>query len=992
MASTSSPLEKPLKIILGNLVEEHPLFRLKYLGYDAYIHQAELFYKIATRIPIRALIADEVGLGKTIEALLLIEWGLRKKFFNKGRVLVLVPRSLIGQWEAEAKRFKLHPSIDIETLEEKYKNPAESMVFIFKIDTAKRDKYKEKILQFSWDLIVVDEVHKLGIDSQRMKLVKELVERNPGASILFLSATPHRGDDATYFEILSMLDPRIKTLQLRNYEELYKNLADALVFRRSKIQVNRVYEAVVDVSGIKEERVFVNAEATTRKVEIKQVEKEYLEKLDMLTKEIIYRSLDKRLKQSIGLLAMLIDKRGLSSPYAGLKTFENILRSLSEEVGESRAKVKYIEDLLEEYGDEEYISDREADTLVEDAVKQGEPRVRELLRDFSGEFEELSKLAKKVVEEDSKIQVLHDILLKHLENGDKVIVFTEFADTADYISSKLEKSLGYPLRKITGRDLTIRSEDTIEKVKEWLSEPSPRVLVSTDVASEGLNLQYANVVVNYELPWSLIKLEQRTGRVWRLGQSKDVEIYLMILEHSFEEKIFNALYRKLANSVKLGVVPSTLIALKTREGLELPFSGIIISRDLTPFKIWEIFKQKGEKGVSELVEENLAKLKKQAKKLEKTGLYTIESISPKKLIPLKEKMRTITGFETRREFEDFLYQVLSKLGFNYDEYWVKKALHESIRESEGFKNEIPLCIFCERYNDNTPLVVVKACINHSDHSLVCWIYMYEKGEIRRIRDLAPKLQSIGNCVEINKRVREKVLEKIDLDSVKTLARKYVMREVMSKIQESLKNYFEYVGKAKSAESNNLNVDAKPLLVIVNRSIYNEANKIIEEEIKKEIQDTIWLSEITHEKMEVEAKGRMVFEKLLGDRYVSLTYIGDIKAPFDYIAVDKATGKPVVIELKTLEKLEFIVLTENEYIFANRVSDPYEYWIYVVDFKGGDIKIRGYKNPFKSNKLRLYRTIIDTERREYYIYEETEQADFEAQAPRTIIENINRSNS
>jgi hypothetical protein len=269
--------------------------------------------------------------------------------------------------------------------------------------------------------------------------------------------------------------------------------------------------------------------------------------------------------------------------------------------------------------------------------------------------------------------------------------------------------------------------------------------------------------------------------------------------------------------------------------------------------------------------------------------------------------------------------------------------------------------------------------------------MYEKGEIRRIRDLAPKLQSIGNCVEIDRRVREKVLKNIDLGSVKTLAGNYVMREVMSKIHESLKNYFEYVGKAKSAESTDLYLDAKPLLVIVPRSIYNEANKVIEEEIKKEIQDTIWLSDITDEKLEVEAKGRMVFEKLIGDRYVSLTYIGDTKAPFDYIAADKETGKPVVIELKTLEKLEFIVVTENENTFASRVSNPYEYWIYVVDFKGEDIKIRGYKNPFKLNKLRLYRTIIDTERK-YYIYEETEQVDFQVQAPRTIIENINRTNS
>jgi|GEM_PF-6870717 len=97
MASVSKDLEKVFRIVLRELIEEHPLFRLKYFGYDGYIHQAELFYKLAIRQPVRVLVADEIGLGKTIEALTLIEWGLRKGVFPNGRVLILVPRSLIGQ-------------------------------------------------------------------------------------------------------------------------------------------------------------------------------------------------------------------------------------------------------------------------------------------------------------------------------------------------------------------------------------------------------------------------------------------------------------------------------------------------------------------------------------------------------------------------------------------------------------------------------------------------------------------------------------------------------------------------------------------------------------------------------------------------------------------------------------------------------------------------------------------------------------------------------
>jgi len=896
-------------------------------------------------------------------------------------VIILVPRSIIGQWEEEAKRFKLHPSIDIEAFEEKYRNPAESLVFIFKIDTAKKSNYRDKILKYTWDLVVVDEVHKLGLDSQRIKLVEELVKRNPEASILFLSATPHKGDDEHYFKILSMLDQRIARIRQRG--EPHSILLDALVFRRNKIQVNKVYEGKVEDNRVLEEKVFVDAEAVTQVVEIKSTEKDYIEKLDSLTREIIRQSHDKRLRRSVGLIAMLIDKRGLSSPYAGLITFRNILSSLSESAERPEYMKRYVEELLEDYRDEEYISKNEVDEVLIEAIKCSEIEIRELFRKFSKELEELGKLAEKVVSEDSKLFTLQKILREHLDRGEKVVVFTEFADTADYIFRAAGESvheLGYKVMRITGRDLV--SEHEIESVKRWLAEPEPRVLISTDVASEGLNLQYANVVINYELPWSLAKLEQRTGRVWRLGQSKDVRIYLVILKHSFEEKIFNALYRKLASSVRQGIIPSTLIALKTREGLELPYSGIIDSRNLTPFKIWEVFKNRGEKGIAELVEENLERLKKYIKKIKSTGLYNKElSLSPLVLQGIKGKLKRIVGFETRREFEEFLYDIISKLGYRYDEYWIKKLFHDSV--SEAIKSAMPVCIVCEGFNGREPLVAVKVCIEPTDSGEVCWFYTYDEGKLHPIKNFVSKIHSLDDCAELGVHIREEVLKRIDLGSINAVVRTYARREILSVIQASVKKYLECVVGRDDLKENSFHVDVKPLIVVVPSSVYLEVVKIIEEEIRRELHGVISLSDITEEKLEVEAKGRAILEKVLGDKY-ELIYVGDTKAPFDYIAKDKGIGGTMFIELKTLEKLRYVLLTENEKEFAERISSNHEYWLYVVDLSREEIEIRGYKNPLKSNKLRLFRTLEESGKI-YHVYEEVGQADYLKRVSKTLLE-------
>lgn len=975
MASVSKDLEKVFRIVLRELIEEHPLFRLKYFGYDGYIHQAELFYKLAIRQPVRVLVADEIGLGKTIEALTLIEWGLRKGVFPNGRVLILVPRSLIGQWGIEAMRMRLHPITNIEGFEDFMpQKPDSRTVFIFKIDTAKKEDYRERLLRYEWDAIVVDEVHKLGSDTQRLKLVRDFVERNPKASVIFLSATPHKGDDEHYIQLLGLLDSIKKGLSPGERDNLYRLVIDSLVFRRGKKQVNEVYER---------EPIFVDAELVTRAVKPTDIEEEYIKELDKLTRELILRCGDERLRQSIGLLAMVIDKRGLSSPHAGLQTFRKIVETLRQAdtfPSSLSEDMHHLKD-MEEYAEEEFLSGKELDTAVESALGEQVRKtdVRSVMIEFSDLFEKLIDLASRAKASDSKISELRKILEEHLGNGEKVIVFTEFADTADYVYEKLRefsKELAFDVKKITGRDLKSGSVSGIEEIKMWLSESGPRVLVSTDVASEGLNLQYANVLVNFELPWSLVKLEQRTGRVWRLGQRANVRIYLMVLNHSFEEKIFNALYRKLAESVEARIIPSTLIALRSRKGLDLPASGVIEFKGLSPYKLWQSYKTQGEEGVAELVEECLKNLKKFGEKLKKAKLYD-EQRYPQ---VVQKRLEEITGFASRSEFYDFLCRITRSLGKpRCDDYLIDTVFKEVLRWSIPAE---PVYMYCEGIDK--PVAVVKACAGVlGGGNSVCWLYVSYGNSVKSIKSLAEIAESLKECEEAHRGLRS-VVEKQYENLSEKIKLEVTGKVKQSLIQEILRDYLRYLEETAKAGLRKGDILVKPVSegevrVSISPLVFIVPTESVEKEVAKGVEEVISVGDVTEEKLEVEAEGREILEKTLSDKY-ELMYVGDTKAPFDYVARDRVKGETIFIELKTLRKLTYLVFTENEKEFADRISTKYKYWVYVVDLMNK--QVRGYLNPFVTSKLKLAvsaKGIIVGSKR-YYVYEEVNHGDEEKPFP------------
>jgi superfamily II DNA or RNA helicase len=911
---------------------------LKFCGYEGYIHQAELFYKLAIRHPIRALIADEIGLGKTIETLLLIKWGLSKGKFS--RVLILVPRGILMQWKMEAKNMKLSPVTDINQL--KQESDSSKRIFIFKIDTVKHEENKEKLLKYEWDVIVVDEVHKLGLNTDRYKLVKELVAKNPNASIIFLSATPHRGKEDHYVGLLSLLanlnEKNVKKLG----SEFYAKTIDAIVFRRSKKEVNEIYE---------KEKIFVNAKLEILDVKTSDEEKIYIDMLDELTRQLIKKCPNENLRNAVGLLASIINKRGLSSPKSGWETFNRILERIKTSVA-SKAYKNYEDLEFEEDIDATY-----KELLEEDMEKES---IRNFIRSFGAYFEKLKDLAFKNQEKDSKLEYLKKVLLYHLDKGEKVIVFTEFADTANYIYDKLKDKLNYKIEKITGED----DETKIEKIKDWLKEEEPRVLISTDVASYGLNLQYANIVINYELPWSLVTLEQRVGRVWRLGQRKDVKIYLMVLDHGFERIIFDAFYQKLAEAAKRAMVaPSILIAIENREKQALPISGISTPsfNDLY-YKYVTSYEEFGK-----LFTEYLNQLKEYVELEKKLYKKSYSSFG----------ILEVAGFINRKDFNDFLFKVASKLGKPCYNEKQEKSIKEMLTELFNYKTfPEPLCLSCGKINE--PIIVLKACVAlATDKSEVCWFYIYQNGRILPIKELVDVIGNFDNYEEMGMGFKDSVLKYYDsfIKKIKT----NVFNELKKNLTYILGNHFEYLEFAKERnlqkgmlimkpiKEEDIKISIAPLMIIIPKEVGENIKKSLMNEIEKAIGESITIGEITEEKLEVEEKGIKVLENVLNKKY-ELLYVGNTKAPFDFIARKRSRNEEIVfIELKTLEKYKFIIYTENEMKFAEKVKDfGYEYWLYVVDL--ADKEIRGYLNPFVKGKLRLFK-VKEINNKKYFVYEE-----------------------
>jgi len=585
--------------LLGKIIdgfEHHPFFFTLDIKADPpilpFAHQIELLFRLAFRKPVRILIGDEIGLGKTIEAILVVE--LLKRRDNVKRVLLLVPRILVEQWKTELKRFGIYTRvIERRNLPLLAQQGFPEGWYTVSIDLAKREEHKSKIVDADWDIIIVDEAHRVGKTrsgqksiTQRYELVEEL-SKDVCRNVILLTATPHRGHAPDYISRLKLIDPYLVGKEELDNDSFYKLTRDSIVIRRTKMDVNEIYE---------HRQVFKKARFIARVINATKDENEI--------NDLLFKFLrDKLLKyyefmgeepKAIPLLLALVAKRASSSPYAAMRTLERMLKRRSLVI-EGKAPTltdaskldAEAESIVEAYlgaGFEDY-SDI---GIWEEAAEPDEP-INKFVEECSSLLEEqdfnkvqrLFELAKSIAERrDSRLKGVLKLVQKHLSKGDKVVIFTEYKDTANYIYRKLTKEIPETAKVtalITSDGISIpgwkeHRRPTIEDLKRYLKVGLVKLIVSTDVASEGLNLQVANIIINYEPTWSPIKVEQRLGRVWRLGQEKDVISYTLFLAIRSDRDVLDILYKKLLawgrslQEYRVAIGEEIIIDMMTEEG------------------------------------------------------------------------------------------------------------------------------------------------------------------------------------------------------------------------------------------------------------------------------------------------------------------------------------------------------------------------------------------------------------------------------------------
>ena len=619
-----------------------------------YAHQIELLAYLFPRNPIRVLIGDEIGLGKTIEAIMVIKY--LRELGVAGRVLILVPRVLLDQWVGELLRTGFPRDgiyrIERDTIDRLKKLGFPQGVYIASIDLVKRDEYKKDVAEVEWDIVVVDEAHRVGkvgnMETQRYKFVSEIARQN--TNILLLSATPHRGKAEDYIERLKLVDPFLKAgVKELDSESFYRLINGVLVFRRTKMDVNELYE---------KKPIFKQCVFKARITKVSGVEIEFHEKLVEFLRNVLinYYGRVGEKPSALGLLLVLIAKRASSSPKAALATLDRIILRRSAmlaalEKGGAGVDVKELDSEADEIaetfmgygGYEEFASEEDMKKDIDDIINSFVEKASAILTDVDIEdLKELHRLAMDIItsKKDSRLATVLNIVNKHLEKGDKIVVFSEFKDTASYVFEGLKEALPEKWSKkmvLITSDGVVPSWDSsktprqydIEDVKEWLSKGRVDVIVSTDIAAEGLNLQKANIVIHYEPPWSPIKIVQRIGRVWRLGQEKDVYSYTILLPVESDYKALEVLYAKLLSWYISGIEKAVPIG----EELEIDFlsKGAEANIDLAVFT--PVTNEKGERvrfseykawleyirGGGKALEEYITKILAVLKELKKTA-------------------------------------------------------------------------------------------------------------------------------------------------------------------------------------------------------------------------------------------------------------------------------------------------------------------------------------------------------------------------------------
>ena len=525
-----------------------PHFAVSLSGVRPLPHQLEAVYeRILPQVRLRFLLADDPGAGKTIMAgLLLKELKLRNAV---ERILILAPAPLTLQWQDEL-RSKFSETFEVvNSILAKGQlagNPwSRFRQCIASIDFAKRDDVAPGILQVDWDLVIIDEAHKCSARTQgdelrrtgRYKLAEELSRISE--RILLLTATPHQGNVDQFHNFLRLLDPEQFISNQLNPQML--SLPDSPWFLR------RIKEELKDFEGRK---LFKPRYPITVPFELSGPE---LYLYDQVTKYINkYLGKTKGRKQASVALARTVLQRRLASSlnaiFSSLKRRQGRFADLLSELdGLSVASQRERLMNLGKPIDSEVESDDCDEQQLEDlAIESTVAEQLEQLGEECKELERLVKLAQQTINigTETKLNALKECLsraeLDELKDGrEKLLIFTEHRDTLEYLQQNLTR-WGYSTCQIHG-GMNVLARKAAQKDFQF----NQQICLATEAAGEGINLQFCRLMINYDLPWNPNRLEQRMGRIHRIGQEHDVFIFNFVAANTVEGRVLEKLLQKL---------------------------------------------------------------------------------------------------------------------------------------------------------------------------------------------------------------------------------------------------------------------------------------------------------------------------------------------------------------------------------------------------------------------------------------------------------------
>ena len=514
-------------------------------------HQIKALSRAISGDRIRYLLADEVGLGKTIEAgLILRELKLRGLV---RRVLVVAPKGLVTQWVSEmschfGESFQLVLPEDIRTLKrmapedrdgnrsanawQKLSQIVVSMDSVKPLDKRRgwssgqlaeyNQERFEDLISAGWDLIIVDEAHRLGGSTDqvaRFKLGQGLSEAAP--YLLLLSATPHQGKTEAFHRLVSLLDP----LQFADIEGITRERLHPYLIRTEK-------RRAIDAEGkplFKPRRT----QLETVSWEIRHREQQRLyEAVTSYVREG-YNQAMKEKRNYVGFLLILLQRLVVSSTSAIRATLERRMDALCMPEEQLLLFPAVAEEEWPELDGQEQVEVLLATRLK--SLKNERAEVKLLLEE-AARCEQAGP--------DTKAEALLDWIYRlQSEEGDtnlKILVFTEFVPTQKMLQLFLQER-GFVVVCLNG-SMDMESRRQIQA--DFAAEA--RILISTDAGGEGLNLQFCHVVINFDIPWNPMRLEQRIGRVDRIGQKHTVRAVNLILKDSVEHRVREVLEEKLA--------------------------------------------------------------------------------------------------------------------------------------------------------------------------------------------------------------------------------------------------------------------------------------------------------------------------------------------------------------------------------------------------------------------------------------------------------------